>query len=177
MKSTPSRSRALRFALLGATMLGSFGASYAYAQTTPAPQTAAPSATPGPDDSTVVVVTGFRRSLLNATKAKKNSTNFTESVFAEDMGKFPDLNLAESLQRVPGVVLQRDPTTGTGTEISVRALPPSFTNVTLNGSRFEVASDGSILGGAADRETDLDLFPSELFTSHRRQQDAIGRPA
>ncbi len=166
MMSTPSRSRALRFALLGATMLGGLSANQVLAQTTPAPQasTAPAQAAPGPDDSTVVVVTGFRRSLLNATKAKKNSTNFTESVFAEDMGKFPDLNLAESLQRVPGVVLQRDPTTGTGTEISVRALPPSFTNVTLNGSRFEVASDGSILGGAADRETDLDLFPSELFT-------------
>ncbi len=168
MMPTLPRSRALRFALLGATMLGGVSASYAQAQTTPAAQASAPAAgtqaASPTDDSTVVVVTGFRRSLLNATKAKKNSTNFTESVFAEDMGKFPDLNLAESLQRVPGVVLQRDPTTGTGTQISVRALPPSFTNVTLNGSRFEVASDGSILGGSADRETDLDLFPSELFT-------------
>ena len=50
-----------------------------------------------------VVVRGYRMSLETAAEAKKNATNFTDSIFAEDFGKFPDLNLAESLQRLPGV--------------------------------------------------------------------------
>ena len=115
-------------------------------------------------DPTLVVVSGFRRSLQNASYEKQTSINFTESVFAEDLGKFPDLNLAESLQRVPGVQLTRDPLTGEGIQVAIRALDPSFTNVLINSDRIEVASDGGLDGGSVDRETDLNLFPSELFS-------------
>ncbi|HEV7443384.1 MAG TPA: hypothetical protein VGO18_12375, partial [Steroidobacteraceae bacterium] len=55
-----------------------------------------------------VVVTGYRKSLEDATSAKRDSITFTDSVFAEDIGKFPDLNIAESLNRVPGIQLTRD---------------------------------------------------------------------
>ncbi len=135
----------------------------------PAPVPALPAqvsvALPPPvEDPTLVVVTGFRRSLQNATDEKRTSVNFTESVFAEDFGKFPDLNLAESLQRVPGVQLTRDPLTGEGIQVAIRALDPSFTNVLINSDRIEVASDGTLDGGSVNRETDLNLFPSELFS-------------
>ena len=50
-----------------------------------------------------VVVSGFRRSLTDATTAKRESVGFVDSVFAEDIGKFPDLNLAESFNRIPGI--------------------------------------------------------------------------
>jgi len=55
-----------------------------------------------------VIITGFRHSLQEATLAKREAITFTDSVFAEDIGKFPDLNIAESLNRVPGVQLTRD---------------------------------------------------------------------
>ena len=57
-----------------------------------------------------VVVTGFRGSLQNSVADKRQNINFTDSIFAEDIGKFPDLNLAESLQRIPGVQIPRDVT-------------------------------------------------------------------
>ena len=55
-----------------------------------------------------VVVTGYKGSLQNATNAKRESTSLVESVFAEDIGKFPDLNVAESIGRIPGIQLTRD---------------------------------------------------------------------
>ena len=55
-----------------------------------------------------VVVSGYRRSLEDSAAAKRGSTNFTDSVFAEDIGKFPDLNIAESLNRIPGIQLTRE---------------------------------------------------------------------
>ena len=142
----------LKIALMGASLLTGFAAA-AHAQ----------DAAPAGDD-TVVIVTGYRASLQSATKAKKNATNFTESVFAEDMGKFPDLNMAEAMQRVPGMVVQRDALTGDGTQISVRALPASFTLVTMNGNRVAVASDFGFTGSSSpNRQVDLDMYPTELF--------------
>ena len=159
MLHTSRRGLTMKLALLGATMLAGLSPALAQAQTAPAQ-----SAPPAKDDSTVVVVTGYRASLTSATTAKKNSTNFTESIFAEDLGKFPDLNLAESLQRVPGMVVQRDPLTGDGTQISVRALPSSFTLVTMNGNRVATASDFGFTGSSSpNRQVDLDMFPTELF--------------
>ena len=119
---------------------------------------------PAPAHPTLVVVTGYRHSLESAIDEQRKAVNFTSAVYAEDIGKFPDLNLAESLQRVPGIQLTRDQLTGEGIQVAIRALDPSFTNVLMNGERIEVASDGGLDGGSANRETDLDLFPSELFS-------------
>ncbi len=160
MYSRNRRTYAVRSALLCATMLGGLGVASAQtqAQTTPAPAPAAG------DDTTVVVVTGYRASLRSATKAKKDSTNFTETVFSEDLGKFPDLNLAESMQRVPGMVVARDALTGDGAQISVRALPAAFTQVTMDGTRVAVASDFGFTGSSSpNRQVDLDMFPTGLF--------------
>jgi TonB-dependent receptor len=110
-----------------------------------------------------LVVTGFRGSLVQSTAEKRKDTNFTDTVFAEDIGKFPDLNLSEALNRIPGVQLTRE-ITGEGVQVSVRGLGPSFTKVLLNGAQIAVASDGTTDAGNSNREVDLDMFPSELFT-------------
>ena len=110
-----------------------------------------------------ITVTGYRASLQSAAFAKRDATNFTDSVFAEDIGKFPDLNIAEAINRVPGIQLNRD-SSGEGVQIVVRGLGPSFTNMLMNGHPISVATDGSLGDGNQNREVDLDLFPVELFT-------------
>lgn len=111
-----------------------------------------------------IVVTGYRGSLLNSTNAKRDSVGFTDEIFADDIGKLPSQNLAESLNRIPGVKIARD-VTGEGQQISVRGLGPSFTKIVLNGNNIAVASDGNLTGTNSNREVDLDIFPAELFSS------------
>lgn len=89
--------------------------------------------------------------------------NFSDSIFAEDIAKFSDSDVADALNRAPGVLLERD-VNGNGIDISIRGLGPSFTKILLNGSQVNVASDGPVGVGQSDREVDLDLFPIELFT-------------
>ena len=157
---------AVRAALLGAVALNVVAmGSAALAQT-------APDQSPPADESTVpadtteqdIVITGIRQSLESATNAKRESVAFGDSIFAEDIGKLPATNLAETLNRIPGVRLNRD-INGEGTQVSIRGLGPSFSKVLLNGTQFAVASDGGTNGtGGGNREVDLDFFPSELFT-------------
>jgi TonB-dependent receptor len=78
-----------------------------------------------------IVVTGIRRSLADALNAKRESPAIIDAVSAEDIGKFPDQNLAESLQRVPGVQITRNK--GEGAGVSVRGLGPNFTRTFFNG--------------------------------------------
>jgi len=110
-----------------------------------------------------VVVTGYRASLESSTNAKRESTTFTDSVFAEDIGQMPDLNIAESLQRIPGVLIARE-VNGEGLNIAIRGLGTNFTRTVLNGNAIAVASTGSADSQNVNRELDLDLFPTELFT-------------
>lgn len=141
---------------------------------TPAPAPAAPPAAdlPGSDqvpgtvdatDSADIVVTGYRSSLAKSTNAKRASTGFTDSIFAEDIGKFPDTNIAESFNRIPGVTITRD-VTGEGTNVAIRGLGSNFTNVTLNGAPIAVASSGATDAQGTDRSVDLSFFPTDLFT-------------
>jgi TonB-dependent receptor len=110
-----------------------------------------------------VTVTGYAASLEKATNAKRDSTNFTDTVFAEDIGKFPDSNIAESLNRIPGVTISRE-VDGEGVNVSIRGLGTNFTKVTLNGANVAVASTGAADASNANREVDLNWFPTELFT-------------
>ncbi len=123
----------------------------------PAAATAAPA---GEDD---IVVTGIRASLRNAANAKRDNIGFSESVFADDIGDFPDTNLAESFNRVPGITITRE-TTGEGLNIAIRGLGTNFTRILLNGAPVAIASTGRTDSQNTNREVDLDLFPSELFT-------------
>lgn len=109
-------------------------------------------------DAQEIVVTGYRASLAQSANAKKNATNFTDSIYSEDVGKFPDLNLAESLQRLPGVQIDRD-RAGEGTTINVRGLSAGFTVTTING--FNTAT--SSYAGNEGRGSSLDVLPNELF--------------
>jgi TonB-dependent receptor len=110
-----------------------------------------------------VTVTGYAASLEKATDAKRNSTNFTDTVFAEDIGKFPDTDIAESLNRIPGVTINRE-IDGEGVSVSIRGLGSDFTKVTLNGASIAVASTGPTDQGDTFRAIDLNMFPTELFT-------------
>ncbi|MFL6576920.1 MAG: TonB-dependent receptor, partial [Povalibacter sp.] len=109
-----------------------------------------------------VVVTGFRRSLEDSTEAKRDSVGFVDAIFAEDNGKFPDVNLAESFNRIPGVTITRD-VTGEGLNVAIRGLNTNFTRVLLNNAPVAIASTGQD-NASVNREVDLDMFPSELFS-------------
>jgi TonB-dependent receptor len=111
-----------------------------------------------------VIVTGFRQSLEDAALDKRSRTNFTDSVFAEDIGKFPDLNLAESLQRLPGIQIERD-ASGEGTRVNIRGLGSQFAILSMNGAQLQTASDNSVGFINDGRGSSLDMFPTELFRS------------
>src|SRR5690606_23629817 len=108
-----------------------------------------------------VTVRGFRQSLQYSTEAKRDSTGFTDSIFAEDIGKFPDTNIAESLARIPGIQLNRD-VNGEGLNVAIRGLPNSFTKTTINGASVATASIG-LDATNQNREVDLNIFPTEFF--------------
>src|SRR5688572_32043958 len=110
-----------------------------------------------------VVVTGFRASLDKALDAKQSQVGAIDMIVAEDIADFPDLNLAESLQRAPGVVIARD--AGEGRQISVRGLGPQFTRVRINGIEAMSANGGTDAAGGTNRGRHLDIntFASELF--------------
>jgi len=118
-----------------------------------------------PENVGEVVVTGFRLSLRNAVELKKNSDVMMDAINAEDIADFPDANLAESLQRLPGISLDRD--NGEGRQITVRGLSSDFTRVRLNG--LETLSTGaeSDSGTAPNRTRgfDFNVFASDLFSS------------
>jgi TonB-dependent receptor len=109
-----------------------------------------------------VIVTGLRKSLEDASLFKRESVNFTDAVFSEDVGKFPDLNIAEAINRIPGIQLTRE-IDGSGVNVAIRGLNTNFTKVTLNGSQIAVASSGKTDAINSNRELDLDVFPTEFF--------------
>ncbi|MGN7160906.1 TonB-dependent receptor [Sphingomonas sp. SAFR-052] len=109
-----------------------------------------------------IVVTGYRASLASQTNAKRNSIGFTDTIFAEDIGKFPDTNIAESVNRIPGVTISRE-VTGEGANVAIRGLGTNFTRVLLNGAPVAIASV-RFDAQSTNREVDLDLIPTELFT-------------
>jgi iron complex outermembrane recepter protein len=113
---------------------------------------------------TTITVTGsFRDSLGKAIDIKRETTGQTDTILAEDIGKFPDLNLAESLQRIPGISIARD--AGEGRQISVRGLGPDFTRVRINGLEALTTTGGTDSSGGANRGRgfDFNIFASELF--------------
>ena len=109
-----------------------------------------------------IVVTGFRRSLDAALNVKRQSVASVDAIVAEDIAKFPDQNLAESLQRIPGISIQRD--AGEGRAITVRGLGAQFTRVRVNGlETVATSTDGA--SSNRDRAFDFNVFASELFNS------------
>ncbi|WP_447908902.1 TonB-dependent receptor [Brevundimonas bullata] len=102
-----------------------------------------------------IVVTGIRRSIEASISAKANNTSIVEVISAEDIGKLPDVSIAESLARLPGVTMQR--LDGRSQAISIRGLGPDFTTALLNGRELVTTGD--------NRGVEFDQFPSELLSS------------
>ncbi|MEM5518123.1 TonB-dependent receptor [Henriciella sp. AS95] len=90
-----------------------------------------------------VVVTGIRQSLKDSMDYKRDAQGVVDAINAEDIGKFPSTNLAESLQRIPGVSINR--VNGEGSQITVRGFGPNFNAVTLNGRTMPTA-DAPLVG-------------------------------
>ncbi len=116
-------------------------------------------------DETVVIVTGFRASLQTAVNAKRKEDMIVDVIKSEDISQFPDLNLAESLQRIPGVSIDRDG--GEGRSITVRGLNSDFSRTRLNGLEAQATTGGKDSSGGANRGRgfDFNVFASDLFNS------------
>ena len=142
MKTQQTGIRKTVLAALIAEMVVSVGAS---AQTTEPPAI---------DAASTVVVSGIRASLSSSLTTKRMQDGVVDAVSAEDAGKFPDTNIAESLQRVTGVQIQRNG--GEGRYISVRGLGPEFNNVLVNGRTMTSDTGG--------REFSFDLLSSDLIS-------------
>ena len=108
----------------------------------------------------VVVTASFRESLTQALEAKRNASGVVDSIMAEDIADFPDTNLAESLQRIPGIAISRE--AGEGREITVRGLSGDYSRVMINNAMGQSLAAGS--GGVrTSRAFDFNVFASELF--------------
>ena len=143
---------ALRTALMASCAALSLGAS-AQAQTT-APTGAEQKAEPSTVDA--VVVTGFRQAYANAISTKRETLEISDGISSDGLGRFPDLNVGEAIQRIPGIQINREADSRNAT-ISLRGLPGSFARTTLNGGAFA----DPILNGS----TPLGAFNSDIFTS------------
>ncbi len=101
-----------------------------------------------------VIATGIRSSLKKSLDVKRDSNQVVDAISAEDVGKFPDSNIAESLQRITGVSIDRSG--GEGQFITVRGLGPEFNTVTLNGRTIATDNDG--------REFSFDVLSSDIIS-------------
>ncbi len=106
------------------------------------------------DKTDEIVVTGIRGSIENSLNEKKNAAGIVEAISSEDIGKLPDLSIADALARLPGVTAQR--VRGRSQQVSIRGLGPDFSLALLNGR--EVVSAGN------NRGIEFDQFPSELIS-------------
>lgn len=93
---------------------------------------------PQATDLDTIVVTGIRGSLQSSMNLKRDATGIVDGIVAEDIGKFPDTNLAESLQRISGVSIDRS--MGEGSKVTVRGVGPDFNLVLLNGRQMPASS-------------------------------------
>ncbi|MBC3766151.1 TonB-dependent receptor [Neptunicella marina] len=107
-------------------------------------------------DLEVIEIAGsYVKSLEKAVDIKRNNIGFSDSVVATDIADFPEQNLAEALQRMPGVTIERNK--GLGTKVNVRSLPNEFTHTSING----VAT----ASGSGGRDVEFDIFASEIIQS------------
>jgi iron complex outermembrane receptor protein len=111
-----------------------------------------PAMVDGEEEGDAIIVTGIRGSIQSSLDAKREATSIVEVISSEDLGLLPDLSIADSLARLPGVTAQR--VRGRSQQVSIRGLGPDFSLALLNGR--EVVSAGN------NRGIEFDQFPSEL---------------
>ena len=114
-----------------------------------------------PAESTEIVVTGIRAGLDRALEIKRDAPSIVDVISAEDIGRFPDVNVAELVQRISGVQINR--TRGEGRSVNIRGLPDTFTLVTLNGRTVPNALNDLFAGFS--RSFDLSALPSEFVNT------------
>ncbi|MBQ5965426.1 TonB-dependent receptor [Massilia sp. ZL223] len=140
-----------------AVALALLSMSAAHAQTAPAGEQAGQTADAG--QPAQVVVTGYRYAIEKSLDQKRNANSIVEVITAEDVGKFPDKNVADALQRVPGVVVTRSG--GEGKNVSVRGLSSELTLTQLNGNYVATAESN----GDPTRSFNYMLMPSNMLSS------------
>src|SRR5690242_3553972 len=154
--------RIARSTLIGtAVAMALFGRNGAVQADTPAAP-AAPAADSSSSDNNIeeVVVTGYRASLQKSLETKREATVVEDVLTAEDVGKFPDKNVAEALQRLPGIVTQRD--FGEGERINLRGTLTTLTKATLNGHSLSTADWFILDQQNATRSFNYLLLPADL---------------
>jgi TonB-dependent receptor len=121
--------------------------------------TATVGASPEAESDEEILVTGIRASLQQSADIKRNAQGVVDAISAEDIGKFPDTNLAESLQRITGVSIDRS--NGEGSFVTVRGFGPEFNLVTLNGRQMPTSSLGDGASPPSSRSFDFANLASE----------------
>ncbi|MBO9707402.1 MAG: TonB-dependent receptor [Caulobacter sp.] len=130
-----------------------------------APALAQQTAPVQPSDAVAeVVVTGFKQSYANEVRTKRNAIEITDGISSDDLGRIPDLNIGEALQRVPGIQINRE-AEGRDATVNLRGLPGEFARTTLNG----VAFAEPILQSS----TPLGAFLSDVFSAVRIEKSPM----
>ena len=153
--------------LASALLLALTPAIQAAAQEQPAPatQVANPDADADPTELDTVVVTGIRASLTSSMNLKRDAQGIVDGIVAEDIGKFPDTNLAEALQRISGVSIDRT-SSGEGSKVTVRGIGPDFNLVLFNGRQMPASNLGPGGGGTSNsRSFDFANIAAEAISA------------
>lgn len=161
-----SGARRMSRALLLGISLTAFAVSAGSARAQQADPTTPPD-TAGEQD---IVVTGLRASFEASMDIKRDSTGVVDAISAQDIGKFPDTNLAESLQRIPGVSIDRR--NGEGARVTIRGFGPQFNLVTVNGRQI-ATSDTDTVGG--DQNVDFSRATSRSFDFSNLASEGVSR--
>lgn len=126
---------------------------------------------PAPEQGAVITVSGVRAALEQSLKQKRNADSVVEVVTAEDIGKMPDKNVADAIQRLPGVNIQSsaggEGGFGENDRVSLRGTSPSLQQTLFNGHAISTG-DWFVLnqfGGSVGRSSSFSLLPSELVGS------------
>ena len=144
----------------GASLTALFAAQSANAQTV-AEQPASVQPSPTSTESEDIVVTGYRASLAAALRLKRNASSVVEAITSEDLGKFTDNSIADAIQRVPGVQIERNDGGQRGDRVSIRGLGPAFVTTTVNG---RVVSSYGSEGINQLRSFNLEVLPTEVLS-------------
>ena len=117
-----------------------------------------------------ILVTGVRASLERAMDIKREAFGVVDAISAEDIGEFPDTNLAESLQRIPGVSISR--INGEGSQVTVRGFGPAFNLVTLNGRQIATTFVNAVGG---DQDVDFSRATGRSFDFNNLASEGVQR--
>ncbi|GGO92352.1 TonB-dependent receptor [Stakelama pacifica] len=160
-----ARQRLVRHLMLTASAVAGFAGAASAQETGTQQETTAP--TSAQDGASDIVVTGYRQSIEASLEQKRDANAFIDVITAEDVGKFPDKNVADSLQRVPGVIISRDG--GEGSRVSIRGLSSDLTLTELNGNFIASTGDNP------SRSFDYVLLPSTFIGSVEVYKSAEAR--